>query len=377
MALRNLFAHKVKSFIVGALMAFGTFVFVFGTAMLDSVEGTMTESITSSIAGHLQIYDADAKDDLSLFGSGYMSADDVGHIPDFAQVKAALSDTPGVQAVVPMGLGFSMVSSPSDLDRRVAALRLAHAEGRGADIRALWGGIRTMAAQLKKDLELRTALDADQEELAKDQAIVARALSDELLADFAADPEATMEWLDTRLAPVGGDGWLYYMRYVGTDPAEFAARFERFELVEGRTIPEGKRGFLFNQNSYDKHVKHKVARELDRIHEEVTVRGRRIANDPTLAERVARNARQYRRIVEQLSPAAAAAVEGSLRALLPEAQGDLAALVQAYLVVDDANVASRRAHFYEHVARVREFSPMLFEEGEGGGRLADGDDDDD
>ncbi len=136
MALRNLFAHKVKSFIVGALMAFGTFVFVFGTAMLDSVEGTMTESITSSIAGHLQIYDADAKDELSLFGSGYMSADDVGHIPDFAQVKAALADTPGVQAVVPMGLGFSMVSSPSDLDRRVAALRLAHAEGRGADVQA-------------------------------------------------------------------------------------------------------------------------------------------------------------------------------------------------------------------------------------------------
>ena len=164
MALRNLFAHKVKSFIVGALMAFGTFVFVFGTAMLDSVEGTMTESITSSIAGHLQIYDADAKDELSLFGSGYMSADDVGHIPDFAQVKAALADTPGVQAVVPMGLGFSMVSSPSDLDRRVAALRLAHAEGRGADVQALWGGIRTMAEQLKKDLELRTALDLQRRE---------------------------------------------------------------------------------------------------------------------------------------------------------------------------------------------------------------------
>ena len=110
MALRNLFAHKVKSLFVGALMAFGTFVFVFGSAMLDSVEGTMTESITSSMAGHLQVYDKDAKDQLALFGSGFMAEDDVGHIDDFATVKKVLEGLDDVAAVVPMGLGFSMSS---------------------------------------------------------------------------------------------------------------------------------------------------------------------------------------------------------------------------------------------------------------------------
>lgn len=362
MALRNLFAHKVKSLFVGALMAFGTFVFVFGTAMLDSVQGTMTESITSSMAGHLQIYDKDAKDKLALFGSGFMAADDVGHIDDFAKVKEIVEGLPGVKAVVPMGLGFSMTSSPSQLDRTLTELRTAQAGGpaRAADAGVLRARVRELATQIGADLELSKKLAADQEKLARHTAIVQRATSDQFWQEYAADPAAGIEWLDLQLGPAGGEGWLYYLRYVGTDPSTFAKRFDRFELVEGEMIPEGKRGFLFNKNSYDKFIKHPVARSLDKVFEEVTVKGKRIADDPSLKERIARNSRAYRKVVEQLSPPDAAALLTELRRLLPEVQGELPELVQAYLLVDDDSLAARHAHFHEHIApriRLYEFRP--------------------
>ena len=47
----------------------------------------MSASIISSVAGHLQVYDAEAKDPLALFGSGFMGVDDVGEMSDFAAVK--------------------------------------------------------------------------------------------------------------------------------------------------------------------------------------------------------------------------------------------------------------------------------------------------
>ena len=70
LSIRNLFSHWVKSLIVGAIMVFGTFLVVVGTSLLDTIERTMSESITSSLAGHVQVYDKDARDDLALFGGG-------------------------------------------------------------------------------------------------------------------------------------------------------------------------------------------------------------------------------------------------------------------------------------------------------------------
>ena len=52
--------------LVDRIIFLGTAVVVMGSAMLDSVNRGMEQSITSSVAGHLQIYSETARDDLAL-----------------------------------------------------------------------------------------------------------------------------------------------------------------------------------------------------------------------------------------------------------------------------------------------------------------------
>jgi hypothetical protein len=49
LGLRNLVRHWVKSGIVGAIMAFGTFLIVTGFAHLDSIQEAMERSITRAL----------------------------------------------------------------------------------------------------------------------------------------------------------------------------------------------------------------------------------------------------------------------------------------------------------------------------------------
>ena len=91
LAVRSIWAHKVKSFIVGSLMAFGSFLVVSGIAMLDSLEDGMSKSIIHSLAGHLQVYSADAKDELSVYGGTAMAGSDVGKIDKFDIIHQFIS----------------------------------------------------------------------------------------------------------------------------------------------------------------------------------------------------------------------------------------------------------------------------------------------
>ena len=80
-AIRNLALHKVKTAVVGGILLAGSFLVVFGLSILGSIENTMSQSIIGSVAGHLQVYSQDAKDELALFGSGFFGRDDLGEIP--------------------------------------------------------------------------------------------------------------------------------------------------------------------------------------------------------------------------------------------------------------------------------------------------------
>ena len=122
MALRNLLSHKVKSLIVGAIMMFGTFLLVLGTAMLDSVEESMARSIISSVAGHIQVYSSEAEDKLALFGGFAFGAEDFGEIKDYSKVGPQLETIPNVKAAVPMGIGVSVFNASGDLDRALIDL---------------------------------------------------------------------------------------------------------------------------------------------------------------------------------------------------------------------------------------------------------------
>lgn len=350
LAFRNLFSHKVKSLIVGFIILFGTFLVVLGTSLLDSVEKTMAESITGSVAGHLQVYDADAEDDLALFGGGFMGADDVGRIDRFEDVRKVVEAAENVKAVVPMGIDMATVTSQGELERALAALREAvHAED-PEPVEGLQVQITEIAGLMKQEMENSAAILEDKTKYEAGQELLDQVLAPGFWDDFDEAPLDKLEFLDTKVAPLTDDGRLLYFRYIGTDLQQFAENFSRFTIVKGEMVPPNKRGFLFNDKFYEDWVKNYAARGLDRIRRAIHEEGKTIAGDPVLQAQVRQTARQYKRITYQLDVEEGKAVEAALREKLPEVKGDFSELVQAFLTVDDQNFDERYRFFYDVIA---------------------------
>ena len=128
--LRNLVANRVTTLIVGSIMAFGTFLVVIGTSLLDSIDQAMAQSIKGSVAGDLQVYSSNAKDKLAIFGSGFMAADDIGELQEFEAVAKSLEDVEGIDALIPMGITInSLASNGNRIDRLALELQTAHQNG--------------------------------------------------------------------------------------------------------------------------------------------------------------------------------------------------------------------------------------------------------
>lgn len=350
LALRSLWSHKAKSLIVGSLIFFGALLVVMGTALLDSIEDSMSRSIIQSLAGHIQVYDSEARDPLALFGSGFMGADDVGQIPDVAPVTEALEGLDNVRAVVPMGIGMATVSMPEELDQVLQELRDALRDGEDETVATLVARFRAMTEELLLDYQKRGEVSSDTLTIAQAQADLSRAQTDEFWQGLETDPEMTLQWLDTRIAPLSSDSRLVYLRYLGADTTAFVKHFDRFEVIEGEAIPDAHRGVVLSERFYNQRLKHKIARDLDHLKKKRD-QGLTIAEDPLLASRTAHLAGQYQRITFQLDPDEAVALEADLRhALGDDAGADLSALVQRFLEIDDANFDERFAQFYELVA---------------------------
>lgn len=353
LSLRNLFSHKLKTIIVGALMFFGTWLVVVGTSAVDSIEASMAKSITSSLAGHLQVYSSKAKDPLAIFGGMMMGKEDIGRIPDFQELRDVIAKVPNVAAVVPMGLDIATVTSGNETDRLATDLRAAHAAGDQSRVNVLIGQIKANAADLKKQMVARLQITENPAEVEEHMVVLDRILSAELWAGLQTEPEKVFQYVETKMAPLSTDGLLIYFRYVGTDVERFQQNFETFAIVKGESIPPGRRGFLFANKFYEDLVKHKVARDLDRLNREVNENKKPIADDPLLKALASQIPKQQRRIIVQLDTAEREQVREKLLALMPEHQDkadDLDALVSAFLTVDDSNITQRHKAFYEIIA---------------------------
>ncbi|MEM1347707.1 MAG: FtsX-like permease family protein, partial [Myxococcota bacterium] len=348
--LRNLMSNKVKSSIVGSIMVFGTMLLVVGTALLDSVEYTMEKVVTSSLAGELQVYSSEGRDELSLFGGLTASLPDVGEIPDFSTMKRALERVPNVKAVVPMGITIATGSTGNDIDGVIGALRRALDDGDLGKADSLSDQIRQIAYLSAKEYEYRARISSDEEKVERDRSTLARVQTDAFWEELRADPAPNLLYLDTRLAPLASNGSLFFLRLLGTDPQLFKTSFERFKIDKGEMIPPKRRGLLISRRVHERFLKHRIARELDRIQREIAEEGRTIDDDELLQGRVRRMARQQRRILFQLDPSESSELEAMLREKFPEVQGDLEALVQHFLLMDSETFHERRAWFYEHIA---------------------------
>ena len=368
-ALRSLRAHWVKSLIVGSILFIGTLLMVVGQAFLGSIEAAMEGSITSSLSGQFQIYDAKAEDKLELFGGFGGGLPELGEVPDFGRAEAVIGALEPVKAVVPMGLANSTVFAPTELDSVLETMREAVGRQDLAAATAVIPQVRRISETFGAEQDLRLKLTNDVAAVERDKAALATVNSEAFWAPFsapAADPSgqvaepdwgamlAALDFLDTRVAPLAADGRLLYLRTIGTDLEQFSASFDRFYVVDGEMVPPGKRGFLLSKRTYERIIKNRVARELDDIRTKVVEKGETIAGSKLIQDQIARVSRQFPRVVFQLSPDDAAALHAELKDLLKDDQASLDDLVRRFLLVDDSNLVERYDWFYAHIApRIR------------------------
>ena len=356
-AWRNVVAHRVKSVIVGTLLFFGTFLVVTGKSLVDSIEHAMAESITSSLAGDLQIYDKNAKDPLQLFSFGG-GGEDIGEIPDFPKLRDALAAVPEVRAVVPMGSVNTVVFGSTELDQALTKLRVAtrasSVDAPNPERQDLLEQVQAIAAQLAEDQKVVLPIAADKVKAQEDLDALVHVNTDAFHQEFMSNPEGTLDWLDRTIAPLASDGKLMYLRVLGTEMGSFTQDFSRFHIVDGENIPEGKRGFLISKYAYERFVKNKVARELDDMKQKRDEDGLRFESDKALSDQAGRCSRQYARILFMLSPTDARAMLPLLQKELGSEEKDLGALIKAFLLVNDDNFEARYAFFYKEIAtRIR------------------------
>ncbi len=355
MALRNLFASWLKTLIVGGIILFGAALVVVGTALVDSINGSMSRSVIGSVAGHIQVYNAQSRDELAVMGSFQLEGADLEQIDDFKKLRETLLALPNVRAVVPMGISGATVSAGNTVDVMLEKLRdLVRRQQRGEEVKAAIESqkdhVREIVAVLGADLANARKVMTDKAIAAEDQAAVERASAPNFWQEFDRDPLGTLEFLENRIAPIATDADMLFLRYVGTDLAAFARSFDRMKIVDGTTVPPGKRGFLFAKWTYEEQVKLKTAHRLDQIHDNILKRGKKIATDLDLQHMVKLNATEVKEIMLQLDSQQKDVFRAKLQRELGSQEHDVATLLADFFRVDDSNIMRRYRFFYDELA---------------------------
>ena len=216
-ALRNLFASRLKTLIVGGIILFGSLLVVVGTALVDSVDASMSRSVIGSVAGHIQVYSAKSKDELTVMGSMTMEAPDIAPIDDFAALRRTLLGVPNVKAVVPMGLSAATVIAGNTVDVVLERLRaLARRKLAGEDVQAAYESekdhVRQIITVLSAEVDNIRKIQNEKAIAQDDLAAVAKAVSTEFWSGFDRDPYPALEFLENRIAPLASDADMLFLR---------------------------------------------------------------------------------------------------------------------------------------------------------------------
>jgi ABC-type lipoprotein release transport system permease subunit len=363
-AFRNLGASRLKTIIVGGIIFFGALLVVVGNALVDSVDSSMSRSVIGSVAGHIQVYNAGSKDNLEVMGAMRMGDADLTQLDDFAKVRETLLRVPNVKSVVPMGISGALVTSGNTIDlaleklRGLVRRRLAAGSGASpadrqkldAQVASEKDHVRQIISVLQGDLKNMKALMDDKAVNPDDLATIARSASPAFWAGFDKDPLESLEFLENHLAPLATDADLLFLRYVGTDMSAFAKAFDRMTIVDGTSVPPGKRGFLFSKFVYEDQLKLKAARRLDQIKEAREARGDTIAKSLELQRMVRENVSQVREVLLQLDALKTADFRGKLQRELGVTDADVGGLLAKFFATDDANFKERYEFFYRELA---------------------------
>jgi ABC-type lipoprotein release transport system permease subunit len=355
-ALRNIATHRLTSFIVGSIILFGTFLVVVGTSLLDSIELSMMHSITSSFVGDIQISAADGRDALELFGNSFMGENDVGEMRDYAAVEKAVTSVPHVRAIVPMGITLPQILGGNVIDDVLEDLRHAIAKKDEKRIDALIVRLKSIASDLA-DAAQRTREIVSTKTVDEALADLQKVKDDAFWAGLKTDPESTVLWLDTHLAPLYEESQLFFLRVIGTDLDRFTSLFDRFKMVRGEPVPPHTRGLLLSDLIYEKWLKNRVAAGLDRLKRERDNKGHTIATDADLADLAKHLPEQAQRVTFALDALAVDEVASDLQRELGH-PGTLGDLVREVITVTDETLDERARIFYAVIAPHMRLYPM-------------------
>jgi len=360
-ALRNLVASRVRTLVVGGIVALGVVVVVLGSSLLDSIDVGMRRSIQGSLGGHVQLYSAKSRDPLALYG-GTMGESVLEPIEDFGRLKEAALSVPGVLRVVPMGIDQAMVSMGNVFDvalerlrgdvRRRQALAAPGPEDEAYESHKahVHRMVTLLQQELRKAREIADETSGFYKDRKADFDALEQAVAQGFWERFDQDPLGSLEFLENRVAPLSLDGGFTFIRYVGTDLDAFRQAFPGAEIVEGSPVPPGRRGILLGKLYAEDWLKLRAARRLDKIKEARDLHGRRIAKDEELQRWVKENAGQTRDILLQLDPVKTRLAVERLQQALGSTDPDPGRLVAALLSTDDGNFDDRYRVFYQQLA---------------------------
>ena len=350
LAFRNLRSHYVKTLVVMAIVALGTFVLVVGLSLVSSMEAAMERSITSSLTGHIQVWSSASEDELSLVSLG-SDDPDLGELQEFAKVESQILELPGVKAVVPMAMGTAMTLEPTDTDRALENLRRALESDDESRRREAVRQVQTIAAALVESYERELTIAGDRASAKEKLAIAREVATSDLGGRLDDDPAATLQHLDTAFAPLSPEAQPLFLRYLATDPQQYAQTFDGFRVVDGEMIPPGRRGLMVTKKYYELVVKHPAAVVLDELQSAVK-KGAVIAEDATLQSSVRRLKRQGRKLALQIDAGELASLRPLFADLLggASAKAETVELLENFFSLNDENFQERRDFFYEHVA---------------------------
>lgn len=353
-AIRNIFLNKMRTFVVGAILAFGAFLAVLGNSFLDGIAGGMKNSVTQSITGDIQIYSEKAKDNLSVFGNMDGTPTDVGHIDRFDKIAELLLADPDISSVVPMGTNFAQVSTENILDYFLEKLRKDYKSASvGSDVlNSEIQRIRFIIQEIQENLsgkfdEIGMLSTSDIEEAKLN---LEKVSSDEFWKNFSQDYENKIEFLANKIAPLIFDGNMIFFSYVGTDPQKFKEKFPQFDIVKGEMIPAGQRGFLFHDYFYENYIKHRIARRFDQIKKKMKDDKLTIKDSKELQDQVKASVEQSAEIYLQLGPKETDDVKQKLQMLLDTQESEFRELLKSYLSVTDETFQERYDFFYKEIA---------------------------
>jgi len=366
---RSLWNHRMKNLVVGLLIFFGVFLLVVADAMLDSINRGMESSITASITGHLQLYDANADDQLAMMGmmANLLSKPRVGHIQDFKSLRKIVEQHPNVKALIPMGTDVAIVYSGNSIDQAVSEFRQALAilppelpvNEKQAQLAGHIVRIQMLIDHLYNEFQLIEGFSAKQKHTRDALSELSKVRHPDFWQNFFVDTTASIQFLETRIAPLmDGDQPFIYMELLGTDLDRFQDSFSRFKIVKGETVPEGQRGLLVNDVQYEKVIKDRIARTFDhvlekRIEEQVFIKDSRKLDDY-----IKRRAKEYKQWILSFEVSSAKIIEQELQVFLNDNQATLDTLIPKFLNLNDDNFMARYNFFYKNIAPALDLFPI-------------------